>query len=266
MLKRLISVVVGPADIAGAASSAVAEVASSAVIVEVASSTDPVGFVGPSGTFGSSCENSSLASDGCIEDCGNIAEVASLDEHELGGPTDVEPPVAVEEHCPSGDQSPMNVGLSLADEDTLSEEHEAIVVGAVHTGAPWFLTGWGEGTEVEFMIYTGCQVTILATSVFERMCAADPLFGSRLRPCSWRMVSALMVWGELYMTIVFPGLQCDMVLVVASIGSEALLGTEALQSCLPHQLDLRTGQLWADGQSTLQLHQQRQAVWESAHI
>ena len=33
--------------------------------------------------------------------------------------------------------------------------------------------------------------------------------------------------------------------------------TEALQSCLPHQLDLRTGQLWAEGRSTLQLHQQK---------
>ena len=42
------------------------------------------------------------------------------------------------------------------------------------------------------------------------------------------------------MIIVFPGLRCEMVLVVASIGSEGLLGTEALQSCLPHQLDLRT--------------------------
>ena len=52
------------------------------------------------------------------------------------------------------------------------------------------------------------------------------------------------------MKVVFPGLQCDMMLVIASIGSERLLGTEALQSCLPHQLDLRTGQLWADGQST----------------
>ena len=30
-----------------------------------------------------------------------------------------------------------------------------------------------------------------------------------------------------------------------------------LQSCLPHQLDLRTGQLWAEGRATLQLHQQR---------
>ena len=26
---------------------------------------------------------------------------------------------------------------------------------------------WAEGTEVEFMIDTGCQVTILATSVLE---------------------------------------------------------------------------------------------------
>ena len=50
-----------------------------------------------------------------------------------------------------------------------------------------------------------------------------------------------------------------MILVVASIGSDGLLGTEALQSCLPHQLDLRTGQLWAKGRSTLQLHQQRLA-------
>ena len=39
--------------------------------------------------------------------------------------------------------------------------------------------------------------------------------------------------------------------------SDGSLGTEALQLCLPHQLDLRTGQLWADDRSMLQLHQQR---------
>ena len=50
-----------------------------------------------------------------------------------------------------------------------------------------------------------------------------------------------------------------MLLIVASISSDGLLGTEALQSCLPHQLDLRMGQLWAEGRSTLQLHQQRLA-------
>ena len=49
-------------------------------------------------------------------------------------------------------------------------------------------------------------------------------------------------------------LSCDMLFVVANIGSDGLLGTEAY---LPHQLDLRTGQLWGDGWSKLQLHQQR---------
>ena len=43
--------------------------------------------------------------------------------------------------------------------------------------------------------------------------------------------------------------------VVADKGTDGLLGTEALHSSLPHQLDLHTGQLRADGRPTLQLHQ-----------
>ena len=96
------------------------------------------------------------------------------------------------------------------------------------------------------------------------MCTADPMVRSRLRPCRRRLVSAdsspLTVKGELELNVVFPGLSCDMLFVVASIGSDGLLGTEALQSCLAHQLDFRTGQLWVDGRSTLQLHQQRPEV------
>ena len=84
---------------------------------------------------------------------------------------------------------------------------------------------------------------------------------SRLRPCGrqlvWADLSPLTVKGELELTVVFSGLTCDMLLVVPSIGSDGLLGTEALQSCLPHQLDLRTGQLWVEGRATLQLHQQK---------
>ena len=53
-----------------------------------------------------------------------------------------------------GQESPQDVG-------------EVIVVGAIGSAAPWFLTGWADGVEVEFMIDTGCQVTILATSLFE---------------------------------------------------------------------------------------------------
>ena len=40
------------------------------------------------------------------------------------------------------------------------------------------------------MIDTGCQVTILATSVFERMCTSDLQVRYRLRPCGRRLVSA----------------------------------------------------------------------------
>ena len=120
------------------------------------------------------------------------------------------------------------------------------------------------------MIDTGCQVMILATSVCEKMCVTDPRVRSRLRPCGRRLVSVdsspLTVCGELHMNIDFPGLSCNMILVVASIGSDGLLGREALQLRLPHQLDLRTGQLWVEGRSMLQLHQQRQASHVDAHL
>ena len=51
-----------------------------------------------------------------------------------------------------------------------------------------------------------------------------------------------------------------------SIGSDGLLGTEALQSCLPHELDIRTEQLWAEGRLTLYLYQQRQVPRAAAYL
>ena len=107
------------------------------------------------------------------------------------------------------------------------------------------------------MIDTGCQVTILSATVFQRMCVVTPEVRSALQVCRHRLVSAdsssLTVQGQLELDIMFPGLCCKMLFVVANIGSDGLLGTEALQSYLPHQLDLRAGQLWAEGWSTLQL-------------
>ena len=76
------------------------------------------------------------------------------------------------------------------------------------------------------------------------MCTAHPQVRSRIRPCTRRLVSA------------DSSLRGSCV-VASSIGSDGLLGTEALQPCLPHQLDLQTGLLWAEGWSTLQLHQQK---------
>ena len=72
---------------------------------------------------------------------------------------------------------------------TPPEAGDVIVVGAVGSAVPWFLTGWAHEVEVEFMIDTGCQVTILATTIFERICTVDPMVRSRLRPCRRRLVS-----------------------------------------------------------------------------
>ena len=135
------------------------------------------------------------------------------------------------------DNTDIQRGVSHEGQQLPRNDSETIVVGAVGWAAPWFLTGWAEDTEVEFIIDTGCQVTILATSVFDRMCVSAPLMCFRQLPCGRRLVSAdsspLMVRGELDMTVAFPGLSCAMLLVVASIGSEGLLGMEALQFSSP---------------------------------
>ena len=70
------------------------------------------------------------------------------------------------------------------------EEGDAIMVGVVGSAAPWYLTGWTNDVEVEFMIDTGCQVTILATSVFHKMCDIHPEVKFGLVPCTQRLVSA----------------------------------------------------------------------------
>ena len=147
--------------------------------------------------------------------------------------TSEEEPIEYSTHSGSLDQRSESSNTD-GTEDT--EDGDAIMVGVVGSAAPWFLTGWANDVEVEFMIDTGCQVTILATSVFEKMCKVHPQVKSRIRLCTRRLVSAdsspLTVVGQINLDVVFPRLQCNMCCVVASIGSDGLLGTEALQSCL----------------------------------
>ena len=92
-----------------------------------------------------------------------------------GSVSDVELRVEMMSTClPRVFSDPQGVDVTLLDgrpeaERTQPEAGEAIVVGAVGSAAPWYLTGWAHDVEVEFMIDTGCQVTILAVTVFERI-------------------------------------------------------------------------------------------------
>ena len=112
---------------------------------------------------------------------GSVADITVLDPLEHSG-------VGVQAETVSAyvprvySEDPRNVGGGLRDhqgaDNTLPdplkeveraqpEDGEAIVVGAIGSAAPWFLTGWANDMEVEFMIDTGCQVTILSMSVFK---------------------------------------------------------------------------------------------------
>ena len=81
------------------------------------------------------------------------------------------------------------------------------MAGAIGSVAPWFLAGWAHDVEIEFMIDTGCQVTILSAMVFQRMCVVNPEVRSALQICRRRLVSAdsspLTVQGQLELTSCF---------------------------------------------------------------
>ena len=133
------------------------------------------------------------------------------------------------------------------------EAGESIVVGAVGSAAPCFLTGWANDIEIDSMIDTGCQVTILATTVFEQMCAADPMVRSKLRPCRRRLVSAdsspLTVKGELELNVVFPGLRCPAVMPTTSAGSSngTVVGGRPINiEIAPAKIDPRSGRILDD--------------------
>ena len=130
-------------------------------------------------------------------------------------------------------------------------------MGLIGSAAPWFLTGWAHEVEIEFMIDTGCQVTILSTTVFQRMCTVDPAVRSALRPCHRRLVSAdsspLIVQGQLELDIVFP----DYVVICFLWWPTSVLTVywaQRLYSPIYH-IKWICGQV--SGWSMLQLHQQR---------
>ena len=90
-------------------------------------------------------------------------------------------PAGLPEVIPEPQQSKDSSRMGRQDvTGTRPESGEAIVVDAIGSAPPWLLTGCAHEVEIEFMIDTWCQVTILSTTVFERMCIADPTVRSKL--------------------------------------------------------------------------------------
>ena len=89
-----------------------------------------------------------------------------------------------------------DVILPQTDSDESSAVLEISVLGAVGTGAVWSQTGGGggaEGTKKDFIVDTGCQETILETSVGEQMCVANPRLVSA---DSSPLVAPHALWGH----------------------------------------------------------------------
>ena len=63
------------------------------------------------------------------------------------------------------DNTDIQHGVPMGDNSCREMIAKLLLSRAVGSAAPWFLTGWAEGTEVEFIINTGCQVMILGAPV-----------------------------------------------------------------------------------------------------
>ena len=133
--------------------------------VGATSSANPASVVTTGVAFSEKCRDSVVIPSDCVCDYDEIAEVASSVELYGNVTVSVAPTADMDSVFTAGASSvedyqernvlPSGIGRSPADTDESIVELEAIVVGAVGTGAPWFLIGWAEGTKVEFMIDTG---------------------------------------------------------------------------------------------------------------
>ena len=213
---------VAPADLAGKKLSAVAEVHSSAdddegapLVIQASKQRHAVVEVGPVRPGEECCRPVDFVTvtepiEHSVDGVPNKVGSSSVDSVTVPVPIDYSgvrgtadtpstgPPMKHSETSGYGENGRQNhagdgnspLDVRTGDQRISPEDEDAIVLGAVGLAAPWFLTGWAAEVEIEFMIDTGCQVTILATSVFDRMCTSDPHVRSRLRPCGRRLVSA----------------------------------------------------------------------------
>ena len=129
--------------------------------------------------------------------------------------------------------------VTMDNQDT--DEDIMQISGAGH----WFLEGWIGGSFHNTLVVAGAPVGDLQPTV-RKLRGAN---GSQINisGCSSCVVSFLGLRTE------FPILVCD-------LSTDAIIGTDTLESILPHTLDIKNGLLFTDGGVSLQLHRRDAAL------
>ena len=129
----------------------------------------------------------------------------------------------------------------------------------------WFLEGWIGDHSVEFLVDSGSSVTAMSDSFYRNLVQADaPLGVLKVTARTLRSANGtgIEVMGCSRCSVSFLGLRTEFPIIICDLptGTDAIIGTDVLDSVLPHTLDVKNGLLFAQGGVSLQLHRKDSAL------
>ena len=145
-----------------------------------------------------------------------------------------------------------------------SSECEDPVMHISGTGH-WFLEGWIGDHSVDFLVDSGSSVTAMSDIFYRNLVHAGAPVGAlqiSTRTLRGANGTGIEVLGCSRCSVSFLGLRTEFPIIICSLaaGTDAIIGTDALGSVLPHTLDIKNGLLFAQGGASLQLHRRDSAL------
>ena len=110
---------------------------------------------------------------------------------------------------------------------------------------------------------SGSAVTALSCSFYQALVRAGaPVGALRSTPRKLRGAngSPIDILGCSSCVVSFLGLQTEFPILVCNLSTDAIIGTDTLDSILPHTLDIKNGLLFTEGGVSLQLHRRDAAL------
>ena len=129
----------------------------------------------------------------------------------------------------------------------------------------WFLEGWIGDHSVEFLVDSGSSVTAISDILYKNLVhAGAPVGALQITARTLRSANgtSIEVLGCSRCSVSSLGLRTEFPIIICSLaaGTDAIIGTDALGSVLPHTLDIKNGLLFAQGGASLQLHRRDSAL------